>query len=82
VDWTIVVSVLVALLLMLLVIASLSGIVFLTAATVLRGRFQRLMEQKMAHCKEMFNSWVPATAGAGSTAPEPCACAGPSKGGE
>ena len=55
-DWTIVASVLVALLLWPVVLMSMSALVFLTVGTVLRARVQGLMESKMAHCKEMFRS--------------------------
>lgn len=80
-DWTIVGSVLVALLLWPLILGSVVALVAVTAGTVLRGRIQGLMEQKMAHCKEMFSSWAPATAAAGAAGPAPCPCA-PSGGGE
>lgn len=75
-DWTIVVSVLAALLLWLVVLASLGALVFLTVAAVFRGRIQGLMEQKMAQCKQMFSSWAPAAA----AAPGPCSCGGPTEG--
>ena len=68
-DWTIVASVLVALLLWPVVLMSVGAIVFLTVGTVLRGRMRGLMESKMAHCKEMFRSrevTTAASAAAGS----------------
>lgn len=80
-DWTIVVSVLVALLLWPVVLGSVAALVGITAAAVFRGRLERIKEQKMAHCKEMFNSWAPATAGANPGEAGPCPCA-PLEGGE
>lgn len=61
-DWTIVVSVLVALLLWPVVLGSVVALVGLTAATLFRGRVQGVMAEKMAHCKEMFSSRDAATA--------------------
>ena len=55
-DWTIVVSVLVALLLWLAVLASVVALVFIPITAVFRGRVRGLMESNMAHCKEMFRS--------------------------
>jgi hypothetical protein len=72
-DWTIVASVLVALLLWPFVLGSVVALAGLTGATLLRGRIQSFKEQKLAHCKEMFSSWAPG--------PTPCPCA-PSGGGE
>jgi hypothetical protein len=80
-DWTIVVSVLVALLLWPVVLASVAAVLFLPVAVVLRGRFRRLMETKMEQCKEMFGSRTSTAAEAGSTGPEACACATSSEGG-
>lgn len=74
-DWTIVVSVLAALLLWLGVVGSLGALVILTVAAVFRGRIQRLMEQKMAQCKEMVSSWTPAVAAA-PAASGSCSCGG------
>ena len=79
-DWTIVASVLVALLLWPVVLVSVGALVFLPVAAVLRGRFHRLIEQKMAHCRQIFNSWEPATARAGPAAPDPCPCGEPLEG--
>jgi hypothetical protein len=79
-DWTTVVSVLVALLLWPVVLASVAAVLFLPVAVVLRGRFQRLMETKMEQCKEMFGSRAPATAG-GSGGSDPCPCGAGSEGG-
>jgi hypothetical protein len=70
-----VVSVLAALLLWLVTLASLGALVFLAVAAAFRGRIQRLMDRKMARCKEMFSSWAPATAAAPS-APGSCSCSG------
>lgn len=81
-DWTIVVSVLVALLLWPVVLGSVVALVGITAATVFRGRVKGLMEEKMAHCKEMFSSWAPASAAAGVAGSAPCDCAPASVGGE
>lgn len=72
-DWTIVVSVLLALLLWPVVLASVGALVFLTAATLLRGRFQGLIERKMAHCMQMFSAREPEAAAAGAAEPWPCA---------
>lgn len=80
-DWTTVVSVLVALLLWPVVLASVGALVFLPIAAIFRGRLHGLMEQKMAHCKEMFNSLAPVTAGAKPGGRDPCTCS-PSEGGE
>ena len=60
-DWTIVVSVLVALLIWPVVLGSVVALVGITAATLFRGRVKGLMEEKMAHCKEMFSSHDAAT---------------------
>ncbi len=81
-DWTIVVSVLVALLLWPVVMGSAAALVGLTAATLFRGRIRNLKDQKMAHCKEMFSSWAPATAAAGVAGSPPCGCAPTAGGGE
>lgn len=75
-DWTIVVSVLVALLLFPVILAFIGGLVFLTAFTVLRGRVQRLMEGKMDQCKQMFSSAGEATTADGPAAPKGCPPAG------
>lgn len=80
-DWTIVASVLVALLLWPVVLGSVVALAGLTGATLLRGRIQSFKEQKLAHCKEMFSSWAPATSAADAAGPAPCSCA-PSGGGE
>ena len=78
-DWTIVVSVLVALLLWPVVMASAVSLMILPVAAVFRGRLQRLKQQKMAQCKEMFNSSAAATAGDNPDALVPCPCAGASE---
>ena len=71
-DWTIVVSVLVALLLWPVVMASVGAAVFLTAAVALRGRILGLMDGKFAQCRQMCNPGEPATLAAGPAAPKSC----------
>lgn len=71
-DWTIVVSVLVALLLWPVVVASVAAVTFLTAATVLRSRLRGLMDRKVAHCKQMCSPGGPVTTAATPAAPESC----------
>lgn len=70
-DWTIVVSVLVALLLWPVVLASLAALMFLTAAAALRGRIRGLMDRKFGQCKRMCNPGELATA-AGPATPKSC----------
>lgn len=83
-DWTIVVSVLVALLLVPAIMVVLGGLAFLTGATVLRGRLQGFMQQRMAHCKEMckqmFGPRETTNAATSEPGSEACPCRQPSEG--
>ena len=54
-DWTIVTSVLVALLLVPVAIALVGALMFLTSAVALRGRLRGLMGRAFAHCQRMCN---------------------------
>lgn len=77
-DWTIVVSVLVALLIWPAILGAAVVLVGIPAATIFRGRFRGLMEAKMAHCNEMFSSRHPA-ATAGRTAGSCCGTESPER---
>ncbi len=57
-DWTIVVSVLVALLLWPLVVVSLAALIMLPIVAVLRGRSQRIMAGMMSACMNQYQGMM------------------------
>ena len=57
-DWTIVISVLVALLLWVLALVLIAAAVVMTAFTVLRGRTERVAGRMMETCQEHFRAMV------------------------
>jgi hypothetical protein len=58
VDWTIVASILVALLLWVLSLALIAAAIFALAFTVLRGRSERMAERMMDTCREHFEGMM------------------------
>lgn len=61
-DWSIVVSVLVALLLWPAALAVTAALVILPTAVVFRARLRGLMDRKFAHCRQMCGAGEPRTA--------------------
>lgn len=71
-DWTMVASVLVALLLWPVVMVSAGALIVLTAATVFRGRWREIRNRHMGRCRQMCDRAGLAATTAGPTATKSC----------
>jgi hypothetical protein len=68
-DWTIVVSVLIALLLWPLALASIAVVFMLPIVTVFRGRSQRVLAQMTSACMSHFQNMMADSQGEGTGPP-------------